>query len=86
MYMNTFIQVEAEFCLMCGNDAFEKIAENWQKYVPKILECGGLKDSEDLEVTELTMLQVMQITNINFCPLGAAGKSDAAFTIYEVPI
>ena len=56
MYMYTFIQVEPEFCLMCGTDAIEKIAENLQKYVPKILEHGGLKDSEELEITELTML------------------------------
>ena len=83
VYIYTFIQVEAEFCLMCGSDATEKIAENWRKCVPKILEHGGLKNSEEL-ITETTMLQAMQIMDKHFRPLGAAGKSDAAFTIYEV--
>ena len=36
--------MEAEFCLMCGDDATKKVAENWAKYVPKILEHGGIEE------------------------------------------
>ena len=73
--------MEAEFCLMCGDDATQKIAENWEKYVPKILEHGEV-DSE--EINELKMLKAIEIMDISFRPLGAAAKSDAAFTIHEV--
>ena len=46
--------MEAEFCLVCGDDAIQKIAENWDKCVPKILEHGEV-DSE--VVNELNMLK-----------------------------
>lgn len=71
--------MEAEFCLMCGDDATEKIDKNWKRYVPKILEHGGLNESEGIDE-----LKAIQIMDKSFRPLGAAGKSDAAFTIYEV--
>lgn len=64
---------------MCGDDATEKIDKNWKRYVPKILEYGGLNESEGIDE-----LKAIQIMDKSFCPLGAAGKSDAAFTIYEV--
>ena len=64
---------------MCGDDATEKIDKNWKRYVPKILEHGGLNESEGIDE-----LKAIQIMDKSFHPLGAAGKSDAAFTIYEV--
>ena len=76
--------MEAEFCLMCGDDATKKIAESWTKYVPKILEHGGVKINESEEINELMMLKAIQIMDKSFRPLGAAAKSDAAFTIHEV--
>ena len=72
--------MEAEFCLMCGDNATKKVAENWTKYVPKILEDGGIEINESEGINELAMLKAIQ----NFRPLGAAAKSDAAFTIHEV--
>ena len=69
---------------MCGDDATEKIDKNWKRYVPKILEHGGLKINESEGINEQTMLKTIQIMDKNFRPLGAAAKSDAAFTIYEV--
>ena len=72
--------MEAEFCLMCGDDATKKVAENWAKYVPKILEHGGIEEGTN----ESAMLKAIQIMDKSFRPLGAAAKSDAAFTIHEV--
>ena len=66
---------------MCGDDAIQKIAENWGKCVPKILEHGEV-DSE--VVNKLNMLKAIEIMDKSFRPLGAAAKSDAAFTIHEV--
>ena len=73
--------MEAEFCLVCGDDAIQKIAENWDECVPKILEHGEV-DSE--VVNELNMLKAIEIMDKSFRPVGAAAKSDAAFTIHEV--
>ena len=73
--------MEAEFSLMCGDDAVKKICDNWNKYIPKILEHGGVKSEE---INEVTMLKAIQIMDKSFRPLGVAGKSDAAFTIHEV--
>ena len=58
--------MEAEFCLMCGDDATKKVAENWAKYVPKIL---VLKLMEGID--ELAMLKAVQIMDKSFRPLGA---------------
>ena len=66
---------------MCGTNAVEKISNNWQKYVPKILEHG---DVESEALTEVTMLKAIRIMDKSFRPLGTAAKSDAAFTIHEV--
>ena len=68
---------------MCGNDATKKVAENWAKYVPKILEHGGIEINED-GINELAMLKAIQVMDKSFRPLGAAAKSDAAFTVHEV--
>ena len=76
--------MEAEFCLMCGDDATKKVAENWTKYVPKILEHGGIEINELEGINELAMLKAIQVMDKSFRPLGAAAKSDAAFTIHEV--
>ena len=68
---------------MCG-DATKKVAENWTKYVPKILEHGGIEINESEGINELAMLKAIQVMDKNFRPLGATAKSDAAFTIHEV--
>ena len=57
----TLSYVEAEFCLMCGDDATKKVAENWTKYVPKILKHGGVKVNESEGIDELVMLKAIQI-------------------------
>ena len=75
--------MEAEFCLMCGDDATKKVAENWTKCVPKILEHGGKEINEE-GITESVMLKAIQVMDQSFRPLGPAAKSDAAFTIHEV--
>ena len=69
---------------MCGDDATKKVAENWTKYVPKILEHGGIEINESEGINELAMLKAIQVMDKSFRPLGAAAKSDAAFTIHEV--
>ena len=51
--------MEAEFCLMCGDDATKKVAENWTKYVPKILEHGGVEINESEGINELAMLKAI---------------------------
>ena len=76
--------MEAEFTLICGDDAVKKISDNWNKHIPKILEHGGVKINKPEEINELAMLKAIQIMDKSFRPLGAAGKSDAAFTIHEV--
>ena len=76
--------MEAEFSFMCGDDATKKVAENWTKYVPKILEHSGIEINESEGINELAMLKAIQVMDNSFCPLGAAAKSDAAFTIHEV--
>ena len=69
---------------MCGDDATKKVAENWTNYVPKILEHGGIEINESEGINELAMLKAIQVMDKSFRPLGAATKSDAAFTIHEV--
>ena len=69
---------------MCGDNAVQKISANWEKYVPKILEHGEVEIPDTESITELTMFQAIQIMDKGFRPLGAAAKSDAAFTIHEV--
>ena len=51
--------MEAEFCLMCGDDATEKIAENWKRCIPKILEHGGLIINESEGINELKAIQII---------------------------
>ena len=51
------------------------------KCVPKILEHGEV-DSK--VVNKLNMLKAIEIMDKSFRPLGAAAKSDAAFTTHEV--
>ena len=63
--------MEAEFRLMCGDDA-------------RILEHGKVEIPDTENITEVTMLQAIQIMDKAFRPLGAAATSDAAFTMYEV--
>ena len=74
--------MEAEFCLVCGYDATKEVAENWTKYVLKILELGIEINEEG--ITESVMLKALQVMDQSFRPLGPAAKSDAAFTIHEV--
>ena len=69
---------------MCGDDVTEKVAENWRKYVPKILEYGGITIDESEGINELAMLKAIKIMDKSFRPLGAATRSDAAFTVHEV--
>ena len=69
---------------MCGDDAIQKISENWEKYILKILEHGEVEIPDSESITELTILQAIQIMDKGFRPLGAAAKSDAAFSIHEV--
>ena len=73
--------MEAEFCLMCGDDA----TKNWKKYVPKILEHGGIKFNESEGINELAMLKAIQIMDKTFCPPMSCCKvmhADAVFTIH----
>ena len=69
--------MEAEFCLMCGDVATKKVAENM---FPRSWNMVVLK----LTSNELAMLKAIQVMDKSFRLLGAAAKSDAAFTIHEV--
>ena len=51
--------MEAEFCLMCGDDATKMVAENWAKYVPKILKHGGIEEGTN----ESAMLKAIHADN-----------------------
>ena len=55
---------------MCEN-VVQKISENWEKYVPKILEHGHgeieIPDSES--INELMVLKTFHIMDETFCPL-----------------
>ena len=73
------MQVEAEFCLMFREDTLWKMEDNW---LPKILQYGGTEIPEAF--TESTMLDAVKIMDRSFRPLGAAAKSDPAFTVHEV--
>ena len=70
---------------MCENTV-QKISENCQKYVPKILEHGHgeIKIPDSESINKLMVLKAFQITDKSFCPLEAAAKSDVAFTIHKV--
>ena len=46
---------------------------------------GGVEINEE-GINELAMLKAIQVMDKSFRPLGAAAKSDAAFTIHEVCI
>ena len=70
--------------MICGSDAVEKISMNWEKYFPKILEHEKVEIPESEAFTEVAMLKAIQIMDKSFRPLGAAAKSDAAFTVHEV--
>ena len=67
---------------MCGDDATKEVAENWTKYVLKILELGIEINEEG--ITESVMLKALQVMDQSFRPLRPAAKSDVAFTIHEV--
>jgi len=76
------VQVEAEFCLMFGEDTLRKMEDNWFNLLPKILQYGGTEIPEAF--TESTILDAVKIMDRSFRPLEATAKSDFAFTVHEV--
>ena len=62
--------MEAEFCLMCGDDTTKRLLN----IGPKILEHGGVEINESVGINELAMLKAIQVMDKSFRPLGAATK------------
>lgn len=69
---------------MCGDDAVDRIRQNWMKYLPKILELNGktIQFWEDAE--EETMYQAIKTLDSSFRSPGVGSKSHGAIQFCEV--
>ena len=73
-----YVQVIAEFELMCGNDAVTTIKTKWLHYIPKILRDQEQGDDEETQYAALDKI------NLLLRPPGAGAKSIPAVSIHEV--
>lgn len=76
------MQVEAEFKLMCGDDATDKITTKWNEIVRSLLCLGGVEVPD--AVTEKDHFEAIKIIDKKVRPTGPLAKSPAAFFLYEV--
>ena len=84
MYVYNYVQVEAEFCLICGEDTTQKMEERWFSLLPKILQHGGTEIPEAF--TASTMLDAIKIMDRSFRPLGAAAKFSTFKVIFRLSL
>ena len=75
---------------MCGEGCVEKMRENWNKYVPRILkldkEYEATPVADNGEVTEAMQQRALKILDKQLRCSGPSAKAPGAFSIYEVVI
>ena len=72
--------VEAEFKLMCGNDATDKITTKWNEIVQSLLRLGSVEVPD----VEKDHFEAIKIIDKKVCPTGPLAKSPVAFFLYEI--
>ena len=77
------LQVQAEFALMCGEDAATTIATKWKLYVPTILRQGGEEAALSGD-NERDSYRALELIHKRLRPGGPGAKSPTAIALYEV--
>lgn len=64
---------------MCGEGSTTLIADNWAKYLPKILKFGGINYDETIS-SEEAMYKAMEVIDKKLRPSGTGANSPAIYT------
>ena len=70
-----------QFELMCGENAVQRIQNNWRKYTPKFQDLGGSSTQESGVDADLEALQIL---DKKLRTSGPSAHSPAAFSLHEV--
>ena len=75
----TILQVQAEFTMMCGEEAVTTIATKWRFYVPVVLRQGGVEAAQSRD-SEQDDYRALELIDSRLRPGGPGAKSPAAFS------
>ena len=77
------LQVQAEFLLMCGENAIDNINSKWLELLPGLLQLDGVEEVPS-ELSESFHYKAIKFLDKAFCGSGPTAKSGGAFSVYEV--